>query len=237
MAAQSPTFSAEMGRRVSDRISALPAVHMTAMQTMATFMWRPLAVMGVMILFSGAIIAGVNSLRVDEFFGSPDVRAVFDLGAADPGKQLSFGSVQTWLPGYQFMGMGFMFAAITMVLAAILGRLRILGGTVQTSLGARVVWPPFPMAARVFPMLMLFGMVVLLTQLGVGAWLATEAKASDPASLLNVQQHADWLQGMRFAGVAIMLTGIAIALYTITIVMRFMARRVSEVAAEAMERD
>jgi hypothetical protein len=86
-------------------------------------------------------------------------------------------------------------------------------------------------------MLMLFGMVVLLTQLGLSAWLATEAKAGDPASLLNVQQHADWLQGMRFAGVAIMLTGIAIALFTITIVMRFMASRVSQVAAEAMERD
>ena len=93
------------------------------------------------------------------------------------------------------------------------------------------------MAARVFPMLMLFGMVMLLTQLGVSAWLATEAKTGDFASLLNVQQHVDWLQGMRFSGVAVMLTGIAIALYTITIVMRSMARRVREVAAEAMERD
>jgi len=225
MVAQSTTFSPEVERRVSERLAALPPVHMTAMQTMATFMWRPLAVMGVMMLISGAIIAGVNSLKVDDFFG---------LASPDLGAQATFQSVQTWLPGYQFMGMGFMFAAITMILAAILGRLRILGGTVQTSLGAKVVWPPFPMAARVFPMLMLLGMMVMFAQLGLSAWLATEAKSGDA---LTVMQNADWLQGMRFAGVAIMLMAIAIALYTITIVMRFMAQRVSTVAAEAMERD
>ena len=44
-----------------------------------------------------------------------------------------------------------------MVVASILGRLRILGGTVQTSLGAQVTFPPFPMTARIFPLLMLFG--------------------------------------------------------------------------------
>ena len=81
-------------------------------------------------------------------------------------------------------------------------------------------------------MLMVFGLMVFAAQLGVSAWLATEAKSGD---LLTVTTHADWLQGMRFAGVAIMLTAIAIA--TITGVLRLMVVRVAEVAAEAIEAD
>ena len=72
-------------------MAALPTVNMTAMQTMANFMWRPMAVMGMMILISGAIIAGVNSFRVDEFFG---------LAQPDLGDRATFQSIQAWLPGY-----------------------------------------------------------------------------------------------------------------------------------------
>ncbi len=217
--------SEALTQRVNARVAALPPVHMTAMQTMATFLWRPLALMGILMLASGAIIAGVSSFRVDEFFG---------LAQPDLGAEATFTSIQTWLPGYQFMGMGFLFAAITMVVASLLGRLRILGGTVQTSLGAQVRFPPFPMTARIFPLLMLLGLMVFMAQLGVSAWLATEAKSGD---LLTVATHADWLQGMRIAGVGIMLAGIALALFTITGLMRFMARRVSEVAIQAIEAD
>ncbi len=226
----------DLERRVEARIGQVPVARMTAMQSMASFLWMPMMIMGVMMLGSGAIIAGVNSFHVDEFFGFnlPGVRDAAGLGAADLGDLRTFRSVQTWLPGYQFMGMGLMFASITMVVAAILGRLRVLGGTVQGSLGARVVYPPFPMTARIFPMLMLFGLIVLETQLGLSAWLATEAKSGD---FLTVDTHADWVQGMRLAGVAIMLTGIALALYTITGVMRFMASRIRQVASEAIEAD
>lgn len=234
MAVRGVALTEELQRRVDERIGGLPVTHMTAMQAMATFMWRPMAVMGVMILFSGAIIAGVNSFRVDEFFGFnvPGLRDQLGLGAADLGDLRDFRSVQTWLPGYQFMGMGLMFAAIIMVVASILGRLRILGGTVQASLDARIEFPPFPLAARVFPVLMMVGLIVFLTQLGLSAWLATEASAGD---FLTVDRHADWLQGMRFAGVGIMLTAIALALFTITTLMSFMATRIRDIAAEALE--
>ncbi len=53
----------------------------------------------------------------------------------------------------------------------------------------------------------------------------------------QVDPHADWLQGMRLAGAAIMLTGIAVALYAITLVMRFLGERMGQVAAEAIEQD
>ena len=89
-------------------------------------------------------------------------------------------------------------------------------------------------------MLMLLGLMVFLAQLGISAWLATEAADAargDAAAALNVAQTADWLQGMRFAGVGIMLTGIALALFTITGVMTFMANRIRQIAAEAIEED
>ena len=130
--------------------------------------------------------------------------------------------------------MGLMFAAITMVVAAILGRLRILGGSVQASLGAPLRFPPFPMTARIFPLLMVMGLMIFMAQLGVSAWLATEAKSGD---MLTVTRHAEWLHGMRFVGVGVMLTAIALALFTITGVMRFMANRISVVALEAIEAD
>ena len=222
MTTQAAAHDPALRAQVQERLAQLPPVRMTAMQAMATFMWRPLAVMGMAMLISGAIIAGVNSFRVDEFFG---------LAQPDVGAQTTFASIQAWLPGYQFMGMGLMFAAITMVVASILGRLRILGGTVQASLDARIVYPSFPPSARIFPLLMLFGLMIFLAQLGVSAWLATEASAGDT---LTVTTHADWLQGMRFVGVGVMLTGIALALFTITTLMGFMARRLSEIAAEAI---
>ncbi len=42
---------------------------------------------------------------------------------------------------------------------------------------------------------------------------------------------------MRFAGVGLMLSGIALAMFTITIAMRFMTGRVAEVTAQAVEQD
>ena len=115
MALAATTGSPEFERRVEERIAQLPPVHMTAMQAMTTILWRPMAMMGILVMASGAIIAGVNSFNVDECFG---------LGAqGDIDSRASFQSIQTWLPGYQFMGMALIFAAITMVVASILGRL------------------------------------------------------------------------------------------------------------------
>ena len=54
------------------------------------------------------------------------------------------------------------------------------------------------MAARIFPMLMRFGLIIFLSQIGVGAWAATEAADAarrDPEAARNVTQTAGWLQG------------------------------------------
>ena len=88
MAVHATTFTPGQERRVIARVAALRPIRMTAMQVMASVMWWPLAVMGVAVLFSGAIIAGVNSFRVDEFFGFnltnvADVRAGLGLGPLD----------------------------------------------------------------------------------------------------------------------------------------------------------
>ncbi len=53
----------------------------------------------------------------------------------------------------------------------------------------------------------------------------------------QVGPPADGPQEMRLAGVEIKLTGIALAHYAITLVMRFMGERVGQVAAEAIEQD
>ena len=105
---------------------------------------------------------------------------------------------------------------------------------------AKIVFPTFPVSARIFPLLMVAGLMIFLAQLGVSAWLANEAADAargDTGAAETVLRHADWLQGMRFAGVGVMLAGIALALFTITILMRFMADLVRQVAAEAIGSD
>ena len=52
---------AELERRVEARIGQIPAAHMTAMQTMASFMWLPMMIMGVMVCSAPARLSPAST--------------------------------------------------------------------------------------------------------------------------------------------------------------------------------
>ena len=221
------------------------ATAMTTMQTMASKMWKFLLVMGFMIVAISFVIGIFNGVAIADFFGeSKSVRE------ASPNFE-NYGTVQaiiTWLAPFKLLGVGMMLAGITMTLATILGNLRVAGANVQASLGAEVKLPVPPTIAKVFPLMMMMGMMTLMAVLGIGIWLATiagdvygnsiadvnaAAAGSDLlADLGTVKAVKAWLTPMEFLGMAFLFTGITLGLATIVTVLQFQAQRLVQIAAE-----
>ncbi|NQW17023.1 MAG: hypothetical protein HQ478_05990 [Chloroflexi bacterium] len=221
------------------------ATSMTAMQTMASKMWKVLLVMGFMIVAVSFIIGIFNGIAIGEFFG--ETKAVRE---ASPNYE-NFGTVQAvvaWLPGFKLFGVGLMLGGITMTLATILGNLRVAGANVQAALGAEVKLPIPPTIAKVFPLMMMMGVMTLLAVFGIGVWLSglagdvygnaiSDVSAAPAGSALladigTINAVKAWLTPMEFLGMAFLFTGITLALATIVTVLRFQASRLVEIAAE-----
>ena len=221
------------------------AVEMIPMQKMASKMWPVLTTMGVMIVAAAFVVGIINSFNVADFFG--ETKAVREATTnSDIGSAMA---VKAWLPGMKFFGLGLMLGGITMLLATILGNLRIAGANVQAALGGEVILPRPPMIAKIFPMLMITGMMILLAAMIISAWLgtvagdvwgrsiATEINVAEEGSALlarlgTLNAVSAWLAPFKFVGMAVLFSGIALALATIVTVLRFQARRLVEIASK-----
>jgi hypothetical protein len=145
--------------------------------------------------------------------------------------------------------MGLLFGGITFLLATILGNLRLYGGLVQEHSGRKVLALTPPWSAQAFPMLMMAGLVVLIAALVISVVVAFTAGDvyANPISTINgaeagsgllndfqtVKTFAAWLQTFAFAGLALVLSGIVLALYTIAQVLRFQHERIAQLAEGA----
>lgn len=224
------------------------AVPMTGMQKMASRMWLPWTIMGLMIVGAAFIVGIFNSANLAEFFSLSKVaregNASFSADTLGAAKAIS-----AWLPTMKFFGLGMMLGGITFLLATILGNLRVAGGNLQASLGIDIKLPKPPIYAKLFPMMMMLGMGILIAALVIGAAMGTLAGSiyeneiagvinqAKEGSLLLADQgtfHAiqAWLTPMKFVGMAFLFTGIALALVTIITVLRFQAQRLVEIADE-----
>ena len=225
------------------------AVDMTPMQKMARLMWVPFTAMGVMIV-GIAFLIGLFSLTptISDYFDNSKVdREAAVAGSDIVDDRTSIESTKAWLPGFKFLGLGMMLGGITFLLATIIGNLRVAGGNIQRALGATPQVLKKPMAGHLFPMLMMMGMMVLVFTFGASIWLAVQANdywdhsiatelntAAAGSSLLDdlstIQATAAWLTPLKFVGMALLFSGIALALATIVQVLRFQARRLVEIA-------
>ena len=124
--------------------------------------------------------------------------------------------------------MGMILGGVTFLLATILGALRTRGGRVQEALGVPVKNIKAPMTPKVFPMLMMMGMMVLViaifaANISYGYWNHSIATKLNPAiegsqllgSLSSINTVNAWLAPFKFVGMAFLLTGIGLALATI----------------------
>ena len=221
---------------------------MTLMQRIARKMWAPWVIMGLMIVVITFIIALFVQSAEADFFSNP--KAVRDAAVAggvndDIVKDKQFiEATKAWLPTFKFLGLGMMLGGITFLLATILGNLRAGGAAVQRSLGAEVKFFK-PWIANVFPMFMMMGMMVIMAALGIGIWLGAEASnlyghsiaqidgAPTGSKLLRdlgtIAAVQAWLTPFKFLGMALLFSGIALALLTIVRVLRWQTGRLVEI--------
>ena len=215
---------------------------MTGMQKMARTMWAPMLLMGFMIVVAAFIIGIVNSSTTADYFAADKTtREAAAAGSALVDNRVSIEGIQAWLPGFKFFGMGLILSGITFLLATILGTLRNLGYRVQTALNREVMFPTPPGEARVFPLFMMMGLMLLIgtfivsiviSQQAGDYWnhsIASELDVAAAGSALlsqlgTIKAEAAWLAPLKFLGLALILTGIGFALGAIIKVLRAQAQ-------------
>ena len=217
---------------------------MTRMQRMSRTMWAPWAAMGLMIVGAAFILGLIMQAKVGFIFEFDKLTRDADTGGILDAR-LFVETTKAWLPAFKFLGLGMLLGSITFLLATILGNLRAGGAAVQRSLGAGV--KAFkPAIANVFPMLMMMGMMILIASFVIGIVNATIANdlyshsireidsAAAGSELLRelgtVKAITTWLAPFKFVGMALMFSGIAVALLTIVRVLRWQTGRLVEIA-------
>ncbi len=228
----------------------LSAPGMTGMQEMASRMWLPMFLMGAMVLFASLGIGAVQANFSSDFFEFDKVtREAADAPSFLIDKQQFIEHTSVWLPRFQLLGMGMMFGGITFLLATILGNLSLAGAMVQKKSGRRMLAPKPPWSAQLFPMLMMMGLMILIGALVVSIVIAitagdvfgnsiSEINAAESGSSLlgdfqDVQTFTAWLQAFAFTGLALVLSGVVLALYTISLALRFQHGRIAQMARGA----
>ena len=222
--------------------SELP-VETTGMQSMASKMWIPFIGMGFMIVVITFIIGLIVSASAADYFAvSKEVREAAVEGSNLATKIAFIESTKAWLPTFKFLGIGMLLGGVTFLLATILGALRTGGGRVQEALGIELKILRPPLTAKLFPMAMMMGMMVLMVGLVVGIVLATATydywnhsivsqlnPAGEGSSLLRdlgtINAVKLWLEPFKFVGMALLLTGIGLALATVVRALRWQSNR------------
>ena len=234
------------GREVEVTRGQLP-VKVTGMQAMASTMWMPFIAMGFMVVLAAFIYGLVNSSITSDYFqASKEVREAAVSGSDLATNKAFIESTKAWLPSFKFLGMGMILGGVTFLLATILGALRTGGGRVQEALCVPVQVIKPPMTAKLFPMVMMMGMMVLIASLVIGIveatiaygyWNHSIANELNPAvagseilqGLQTINTIQAWLAPFKFVGIAFLLTGIGLALATIVRVLRWQSNRLWDI--------
>jgi len=195
------------------------------------FAWLGLII--VLIAFWVALTSGSNA-NAAFFADSKAVREAAGSGSAFAIANATRHSVVTWVPAFKFLGLGIMLGAITMALGLIATTLRNLGKDVMALWPADLNpgTPDKPVQAKMFPMIMMMGWLVLiigfiwalvLSGTVSSYWNHSIAAELNPAevgsALLNqlglIQAQLPWLAFLRFLGMSFLFTGITVALTVI----------------------
>ena len=153
------------------------------MHKMAKKMFRPMLVMGLMLVIAGLIVSFVWAGSI------PNTAA------------------SAWTQGLQFLGEGMLLSGIAFLLGTILWAIRTAGGDVQETLGVKVYTPKMPGTAKAFVALMMVGLIAAVVQF-IG--YAAVAGSSNPASAFAwLGPLREFALGLILAGIALALVTIA----------------------------
>ena len=192
-------------------VGGQPAIPIEAegfdMPALARKLWRPMLAMGLMAVMAGIVVGIVQ---------------------ASSSNALHISQLAAWNPGLLFLGVGLLLSAVTFLLAVILGSLRDGGVNVQRALGASALILGRPLTGKLFPAAMMMGLMLLVAGLAIGFVQASRV-ANDPTSAADI---AAWVGPLRFAGITLILSGVALALLTIVNALRFQSDRIAQIDAE-----
>lgn len=213
-------------------------MQLAMMKRYQMFAWLGLII--VLIAFLVALFVGANA-NATFFSVDKAAREAASAGSVLVDANVTRHSVVTWVPSFKFLGLGILLGAITMALGLIATTLRNLGKDVMatwpTELNSGI--PAKPKAAKMFPMVMMMGWILLLVGLiwalvlnfgvVIPYWnhsIALELNPAEPGSLLLTQLSLivgtmPWLGFLRFLGMAFLFTGITIALTVIIRTLQF----------------
>lgn len=205
-------------------------------QSLSRWTATPMLVMGVMAVLTSlglGIAGGVDTGRFFAGFTHPDLA---NLGRSE--------ALAQWTGAVAFLGMGFILGGIVMHLVNVVRTLRDAGRDVQQSLRARPLKLRKPWTGELTPHVMLMGVMAEVAAFVVGVVAALRIGDVNPAAIANpvTASHTDlvhvgvaraasvWLPGLRFSGIAILLSSVVLVLVTIQKTLRFQADRVTEIA-------
>lgn len=129
-------------------------------------------------------------------------------------------AASAWTQGLQFLGEAMLLSGIAFLLGTILWAIRTAGGEVQESLGVKVYTPRMPAPAKAFVALMMLGLLLGIAQF-IG-YLVVAGGGADAAS------NFAWLGPLREVSLALILSGIALALVAIGNVLAFQFWRIQK---------
>ena len=208
---------------------------MEKMQNALMRHYKMFAGMGLIIVLIAFFFALQGSTANAVFFSVDKVtREAAGVGTNIVAANVTRQSIPVWVPSFKFLGLGIMLGAITMALGLIATTLRDLGTDV-TALwpkGLNPGTPEKPRSAKMFPMLMMMGWMILLigfiwalaTNATVTAyWANSIANTLNPAAegstLLRqlgvITGAKPWLAALRYTGMAFVFTAITVALTVI----------------------
>lgn len=127
----------------------------------------------------------------------------------------------SWTQGLQFLGEGMLLASISFVLGTILWAIRTGGSEAQSSLGVAVKTLKMPVTAKVFVGLMMLGLMAAVAQFVLYLVVAG-------GGVTGVAAWQTWLGPLRELALALILSGITMALVTIGNVLSFQFDRITE---------
>jgi hypothetical protein len=183
-----------------------------------------------------AFLLSISAANANAIFFSVDkvTREAADIGTNIVAANVTRHVLPNWVPAFKFFGLGLLLGAITMALGLIATTLRNLGNDVMSKWPAELNpgTPPKPRSAKMFPMLMMMGWMLLIVGLivalasngTVSAYYANSiATTLNPAQVGSVELNQlavvtgvqPILAVLRFLGMAFLFSAIIVALTVI----------------------
>lgn len=204
------------------------ATGQTFIHKMANYLWLPMLAMGVMVVVGAFVVGAVQAQLASDAFDQ--MTAV---------RRANLETIKTLQPGIIFLGVAFLLAAISFLLASVLGAMRWGGGEIQEKHAGEVHTPRMPASAWAFLILMMTGLMVEIGTLGLHIYAAVQIHdyyitgvppAADATHLLGrAQTVLAYAAPLRMVGIGFLLAGIVAALYTIGNVLRFQFDRITTI--------